>query len=114
MGVAPCLELLVDLPTYLSTIRGQAGSGFSNVTPAVKWQISPMPGTLDLSATVGVGLPTGATNIAGPGIRALSAVSLVAGASYGWSLRGMTTLLLRPSDPISQLITEPTFVIKKN
>jgi hypothetical protein len=113
LGVAPCLELLVDLPTYFSTIRGQAGSGFSNVTPAVKWQISPMPGTLDLSATVGVGLPTGATNIAGPGVQPYLQFPWSRELAYGWSLRGMTTLFFRPSDPISQLITEPTFVIEK-
>jgi hypothetical protein len=85
LGVAPCLELLVDLPTYFSTIRGQAGSGFSNVTPAVKWQISPMPGTLDLSATVGVGLPTGATNIAGPGVQPYLQFPWSRELACGWS-----------------------------
>jgi hypothetical protein len=113
LGVAPCVELLVDLPTYFSTIRGQAGSGFSNVTPAVKWQISPMPGTLDLSATVGVGLPTGTTSITGPGVQPYLQFPWSRELAYGWSLRGMATLFFRPSDPISRLTTEPTFVIEK-
>src|ERR1700738_860667 len=67
LGIAPCLELLGDLPTYFAAVRGPAGSGFSNVAPAVKWQISPLPGKVDLSAVVGVALPTGTTDIAGPG-----------------------------------------------
>jgi hypothetical protein len=33
--------------------------------------------------------------------------------AYNWSLRGMATLFFRPRDPISQLTTEPTFLIEK-
>jgi hypothetical protein len=113
LGVAPCVELLVDLPTYFSTIRGQAGSGFSNVAPAVKWQISPMPGTFDLSATAGVGLPTGATSVAGPGVQPYLQFPWSRQLAYGWGLSGMVTLFFRPSDPISQLTTQSTFVINK-
>jgi len=65
-GVAPCMELLVDLPTYFAAVHGPADSGFSNVAPALKWQISPVPGQFDLSATAGLGLPTGSRRIAGP------------------------------------------------
>jgi hypothetical protein len=42
LGVAPCLELLLDLPTYFSNIRGPGSSGFSDVAPAIKWQVSPI------------------------------------------------------------------------
>src|ERR1700733_13722211 len=58
LGVAPCLELLVDLPNYVGAFRGPAGSGFSDVVPAVKWQISGLPEPWNLSATAGAGLPT--------------------------------------------------------
>src|ERR1700753_687825 len=37
LGVAPCLELLVDLPSYSATVHGPTSSGFSDVSPAVKW-----------------------------------------------------------------------------
>jgi Putative MetA-pathway of phenol degradation len=113
LGVAPCVELLVDLPVYFSTIRGQASSGFSNVTPAIKWQISPMPGKFDLSATVGVGLPTGTTGITGPGAQPYLQFPWSRELSAGWGLSGMVTLFFRPSDPISQLATQATFVIEK-
>ena len=49
LGVAPCLELLVDVPTYVASVRAPGNSGFTDVTPAVKWQISPIPGKIDLS-----------------------------------------------------------------
>ena len=67
LGIAPCLEVLVDLPTYVTTLRGAGPSGFSDVAPAVKWQISPLPGKFDLSITAGAALPTGATAVTGPG-----------------------------------------------
>jgi hypothetical protein len=38
VGVAPCLEVLVDLPGYLSNLRSPGTSDFTDVAPAVKWQ----------------------------------------------------------------------------
>lgn len=38
LGVAPCLEVLVDLPTYVTAFHGLGPSGFGDVVPAVKWQ----------------------------------------------------------------------------
>jgi hypothetical protein len=67
LGIAPCLELSMDLPTYFATVRGPGSSGFADVTPAMKWQVSPIPGKIDLSLVAGVALPTGAVSIAGPG-----------------------------------------------
>jgi hypothetical protein len=43
-GIANCLEFLVDVPTYFANVRGPGSSGFSDVAPALKWQISPIPG----------------------------------------------------------------------
>src|SRR3981081_4816799 len=54
LGVAPCLELLLDMPTYVANIRAPGNSGFSDVSPAVKWQGSPIPGEGDLSLVVGL------------------------------------------------------------
>src|SRR5947208_12345425 len=60
LGIAPCLEVLVDLPTYVTTFRGSGTSGFGDVVPAVKWQISPLPVKFDLLITAGAPLPTAA------------------------------------------------------
>jgi hypothetical protein len=78
-GVAQCLEVLVDVPTYFDALSGHADTGFSNVTPAIKWQISPVPGKIDLSTTLGAALPTGIKAIAGPGVQPLPRISVVVG-----------------------------------
>ena len=36
LGIAPCLEVLMDLPTDFATVHGPGSSGFTDVTPAVK------------------------------------------------------------------------------
>ncbi len=36
LGVAPCLELLVDLPSYVANVHAPGNSGFTDVSPAVK------------------------------------------------------------------------------
>ena len=63
LGVAPCLEILVDLPNYVGGLHGPVDSGFTNVVPAVKYQFSSLPESWNLSVTAGAGLPTGATRI---------------------------------------------------
>ena len=54
LGIAPCLEVLIDLPSYTGNVRSPGASGFSDVAPGLKWQISPVPGKVDLSVTAGV------------------------------------------------------------
>jgi len=112
-GIANCLEFLVDLPTYLASVHGPGNSGLSDVTPALKWQISPVPGKVDLSAVFGVALPTGSVRIVGPGAQPYLQFPWSLELRSGWGLSGMFTEFFRPSDPASKLITEATFVIEK-
>ena len=113
-GIANCLEFLVDTPTYFANVRGAERSGFSDVAPALKWQISPIPGKVDLSAVFGVALPTGSVRITGPGAQPYLQFPWSWELHGGWGLSGMFTEFFRPSDPTSKLITEATFVIEKN
>jgi hypothetical protein len=113
-GIANCLEFLVDVPTYFANVRGPGSSGFSDVAPALKWQISPIPGKVDLSAVFGVALPTGPVGINGRGAQPYLQFSWSWELRNGWGLSGMFTEFIRPSDPTSKLITEATFVIEKN
>jgi hypothetical protein len=113
LGIASCLELLVDLPTYFAAVRGQAGSGFSNLAPAVKWQISPMPGAFDLSITAGAGLPTGPTAIAGPGIQPYLQFPWSRELGDGWGISGMLTSFFIPVDPTNQFSQQVTFVVER-
>jgi hypothetical protein len=112
-GIAPSLEVLVDLTTYFATVRGQASSGFSDVAPAVKWQISPVPGVLDLSITAGVGLPTGTTAVAGPGIQPYLQFPWSRELGDGWGISGMLTSFFIPADPTSKFSQQVTSQSKK-
>ena len=112
-GIANCLEFLVDAPTYFANVRSAEKSGFSDVAPALKWQISPIPGKVDLSAVFGVALPTGSVRITGPGAQPYLQFPWSWELHGGWGLSGMFTEFFRPSDPTSKRITEATFVIEK-
>jgi Putative MetA-pathway of phenol degradation len=141
LGIAPCLEVLVDMPNYAGTLgrwggpeyisapgsrsvlidppiyllthRGGTDFGFTDVIPAVKWQISPDPGKLDLSVTAGLGLPTGAKRIAGPGVQPYIQFPWSKELENGWGLSGMVTEFFHPSDPVIRSIFEATFVVEK-
>jgi hypothetical protein len=112
-GIAPCLEVLVDLPTYFAPVSGQLSSGFTNVMPAIKWQISPVPGKIDLSATLGAGLPTGTKAIAGPGVQPYVQFPWSWELGGGWGISGMFTNFIVPADPTNKLTTETTFVLER-
>jgi hypothetical protein len=113
LGVAPCLELLVDLPTYFANVKAPGSSGFSNAAPAIKWQVSPIPGKVDVSLVFGVALPTGATEIAGRGAQPYLQMPWSWELQDGWSLSGMLTEFFRPAELTTRRITETTFVIEK-
>ena len=112
-GIANCLEFLVDTPTYFANVSKPQNSGFSDVAPALKWQISPVPGKVDLSAVFGVALPTGTANIAGAGAQPYLQFPWSWELRSGWGLSGMFTEFFRPSDPTSKRVTETTFAIEK-
>jgi hypothetical protein len=113
LGISPCLEVLVDLPTYFGTVRGPASSGFTDAAPAIKWQVSPVPGKIDLSLVAGLALPTGALAIAGPGAQPYLQMPWSWELHDGWGLSGMLTEFIRPADVVTPAITEATFSIEK-
>jgi len=113
LGVAPCFEILVDLPDYVGGFRGAADSGFTNVVPAIKYQLSSLPESWNLSVTAGAGLPTGATRIAGPGVQPYLQFPWSHELGNGWGTSGMFTAFFFPSNPLNNQTTEATFVIEK-
>jgi hypothetical protein len=112
-GIAPCMEVLVDLPTSFAAVNGPLNSGFSDATPAIKWQISPLPGKIDLAATLGAGLPTGAKAIAGPGVQPYVQFPWSWELGRGWSVSGMFTNFIAPADPTNKLSAETTFLLER-
>ena len=113
IGIAPCLEVLVDVPTYFATLSGPAASGFTDVAPAVKWQISPIPGKIDLSAVAGIGLPTGTNSLVGPGPQPYVQFPWSWVLTAKWSVNGMLTAFFHPSDPVSKQVYQSTFVLER-
>ena len=113
LGVAPCVELLMDLPTYFANVKAPGNSGFSNVAPAIKWQVSPIPGKVDVSLVFGVALPTGAAEIAGRGAQPYLQMPWSWELQDGWGLSGMLTEFFRPAELTTRRVTETTFVIEK-
>lgn len=113
LGVAPCLEFLVDLPSYVVNAHGNTLSGFSDVSPAVKWQISPAPGKIDVSIVSGVALPTGTTALVGRGPQPYLQMPWSSELHDGWGISGVLTEFFRPDDQTTRSITETTFVVEK-
>jgi hypothetical protein len=113
LGVAPCFEILVDLPNYIGGLHGPADSGFTNVAPAVKWQLNSLPEAWNLSMTAGAGLPTGATRITGPGVQPYLQFPWSHELGGGWGTSGMLTTFFFPSNPLNNETTEATFVIER-
>jgi hypothetical protein len=113
LGIAPCLEVLVDLPTYFANVHGAGVSGFTDVSPAIKWQISPVPGKIDLSVVTGVALPTGSAAIAGRGAQPYLQLPWSYELHDGWGISGMLTEFFRPDVPATRSISEATFVLEK-
>ena len=113
LGVAPCLEVLVDLPAYSANLQGPANSGFSDVAPALKWQLSPLPQTFDLSVVTGLALPTGAVALAGRGAQPYLQFPWSSELRDDWGISGMLTEFFRPADVSARRITETTFVLEK-
>ena len=113
LGVAPCLEVLVDVPNYFAVLNGEGSSGATDVIPAIKWQISPRPGKIDLSAVVGAGLPTGTTSIAGRGVEPYVQFPWTWKLGGGWSVNGMDTAFFFPSEPVNKLTIETTVSFEK-
>jgi hypothetical protein len=113
LGIAQCFEVLVDLPDFFDALSGRGDTGFTNVTPALKWQISPLPEKVDLSATMGVGLPTGTRAIVEQGAQPYVQFPWSWELSDGWGLSGMFTNFFTPSVPTSKIAGETTFVIER-
>lgn len=113
LGIANCLEILVDVPNYFGRLKGDADSGFGNVAPAIKWQFGSLPEPWNLSVTAGAGLPTGSPKIAGPGLQPYLQFPWSYEIGGGWGTSGMVTTFFFPSDPANKQTTEATFVLER-
>jgi hypothetical protein len=113
LGVAPCFEVLIDLPSYVSAFRGVGASGFGDVVPAVKWQTSPVPGKLVLAMTVG---PDCQAERSPSQVPSCSPFAVPVSVELGDSLTftGMVTNFFSPENLVNRFSNETTFVIEKS
>jgi hypothetical protein len=112
LGLFPCAEVLVDLPSYVARLSGTAASGFTDVAPAVKWQLGPLPGDIDLAVTAGIGLPSGMTRLGGRGVLPYLQLPWSREIGGGWGVSGMVTEFFAPSQPTKH-VAEGTFVLER-
>jgi hypothetical protein len=112
LGVADCLELLLDLPNYVGALHG-GGSGFGDLAPALKRQLGPLAGGIELSATVGLGLPTGATRVAGRGYQPYLQFPWSRELVDGWAVSGMVTGFWAPDEARRDFTLESNLVISR-
>ncbi len=101
LGVAPCFELLVDLPNYVGRFAGLADSGFYQRRSGDEVSAHSLPESWNLSVTAGAGLPTGATRITGPGVQPYLQFPWSHELGNGWGTSGMLTTFFFPSDPLN-------------
>src|SRR3984957_458271 len=91
LGVAQCTEVLADVPTYFYSPNGRAFSGFSDLVISVKREL-PVPLGFHLSATGGLGFPTGASKVSSHGYDPYIQIPWSRRITDDWSLHGMFTV----------------------
>src|SRR3984957_10885735 len=110
LGVAHCTEFLIDVPSYVGSINGPHPSGFNNVLVSAKRQL-PIPFGFDMSATAGLGFPSGYHKMSGRGYKPYIQAPRSHDLPYGWSAAGMFTMTWFPSQSEKNPTFGPTFTL---
>jgi hypothetical protein len=113
LGVAQCTEVLADVPTYFYSLDGHASSGFSDFVVSIKREL-PVPFGFDLSATGGLGFPTGASKISSHGYDPYIQFPWSRRLSEDWSLHGMFTVAWFTSQHAFNPTFEPTLSLERD
>ena len=112
LGIARCTELLIDVPNYFLSINGSRPSGFSDIVVSFKRQL-PVPFGFDLSATTGLGFPSGSSKISGHGYEPYIQFPWSHEIADGWEAVGMFTVFWFPSESTSNPTFESTFSLER-
>jgi hypothetical protein len=112
LGFAHCTEFLIDVPNYFLSIDGPQPSGFSDIVASFKRQLPARLG-FDLSATAGLGFPTGSTRISGHGYQPYIQFPWSHEIVGSWGMAGMFTVAWFPSDPVRNPTFEPTISLER-
>jgi hypothetical protein len=112
LGVARCTEFLIDLPNYFLPIDGSQPSGFSDIVVSFKRQL-PVPFGFGLSATAGLGFPSGPGQISGRGYEPYIQVPWSHKIGDDWEIAGMFTLTWFTSESPRSPTFEPTLSLER-
>ena len=112
LGVAQCTEVLADVPTYFYSLNGRASSGFSDLVVSVKREL-PVPLGFHLSATGGLGFPTGASRVSTHGYDPYIQIPWSRRITDDWSLHGMFTVTWFTSQHTINPTFEPTLSVER-
>jgi Putative MetA-pathway of phenol degradation len=112
LGISHCTEFLIDVPSYFGSLNGAHSSGFSNTVISFKRQL-PVPFGFDLSATAGLGFPSGSSKISGHGYQPYIQFPWSHSIAEGWGVEGMFTLIWFPSESVRNPTFEPTLSLEK-
>jgi hypothetical protein len=112
VGIVHCTEFLIDVPSYFGPLNGSGPSGFSNLIVSLKRQLS-VPFGFDLSATGGIGFPTGRAKISGRGYQPYLQLPWSHGLAPDWELAGMFTLFWSPSKSSQNVVFQPTLSLER-
>lgn len=112
-GIAHCTEFAIDMPNYFGSLNRSMPSGFSDVVISFKRQLL-MPFGFGLSATTGVGLPSGSGKISGPGYQPYLQIPWSHDLPANWVINGMFTLSWYPSERSRNPTFEPTFSLERD
>jgi hypothetical protein len=113
LGIAECTEVLADVPTYFYSLNGQASSGFSDLVVSIKREL-PVPLGVHLSATGGLGFPTGASKISSHGYDPYIQFPWSRRFADEWSLHGMFTVTWFTSQHALNPTFEPTLSLERD
>jgi hypothetical protein len=113
LGIAQCTELLADVPTYFYSLNGRASSGFSDFVVSVKREL-PVPYAFHLSATAGLGFPTGSSKISTHGYDPYIQFPWSRRFNENWSLQGMFTVTWFTTQHAINPTFEPTLSLERD
>ena len=113
LGIAQCTEVLADVPTYFYSLNGHASSGFSDLVISVKREL-PVPLGFHLSATSGLGFPTGASKISSHGYDPYIQFPWSRRLKEDWSLQGMFPVPWLTSQHAFNPTFEPTLSLERD
>ena len=112
LGIANCTEFLIDAPSYFLSLNDSQPSGSSDLVVSFKRQL-PVPFGFNLSATAGIGFPSGSRKISGPGYQPYLQFPWSHIIAEGWRLEGMFTLTWFPSESTRNPTFEPALSVER-